>query len=126
MIMSIVEKIKSLFSSSVDVTAEFFGDVEEPISSVVSKPRRVPHRIHRDRTPLTQYQYDYICQRHATWRANNFNCGKSRAEMQPVAELVAQLNASLGLNKSQRYYTRVWGGEIDREQLPKGKPCFQY
>ena len=69
--------------------------------------------ISRDFSKLTDYEYDFICS--AYDRRTEYNSTRKRKDHKTVDELVVELNTALGKNKSRRYYTRIWGTGIDRD-----------
>lgn len=104
-----IKWIISLFS----LTNEVKEDINPPVKKRVltKKP---------DTTKLTQHHFDYILESYHVWK--EYNQGLPRKYKVPIEALCRQINAALGLDKSQRALSRVWLGEINREDLPVGKP----
>lgn len=88
-----------------------FGDELEPVAP--KKPRKRP-----DHTKITQQQYDYIVQ--AKKRFKDKALFQEPSERLPIKTLVDDLNDRLGLDKSYRYYQRIWAGQLKRED------CFPH
>lgn len=80
----------------------------------VKKPRKK-----NDCTPFTQYHYDFICRTREDWVQYNKDHPGMRISL---AELTHMINSALHLDKSQRALARIWSGDVNREDLPAGKP----
>lgn len=84
-------------------------------SDEVIEPKKT--RKSPDRTRITQSQYDYIVQAKKRF--------EDKARFLPASDrprkqvLVDDLNRVLGLNKSYRYYQRIWSGDLKREECPQ-------
>jgi hypothetical protein len=84
------------------------ADVVE--TSVTQPTKQKP----RDRRRVSRTQYAYILQARTDWAEKNALL--PRDERETVPQLVDRLNQQIGLNKSVRWYQRVWSGELTREQ----------
>lgn len=92
------------------------------VTEDVSKKPKKTRKLHKkpDTTKLTQHHYDFILASHKAWK--EYNSGLPRESKIPVDALCREINQKLGLNKSNRALSRVWLGEINRDDLPVGKP----
>lgn len=88
-----------------------------------SKPY-TKYRKKSDMTKLTQFHFDYIMFVRNEWVIQN--TGKSRDDRVSVEKLTSVINGNLMMDKSTRALSRVWTGEIKREDLPVGKKLFDY
>jgi hypothetical protein len=99
-----------------------FGSVEEmpPQKVYTLEP---PQRKKSDMTKLTQYHFDFIIYAREDWKKFNRDNPHNKKTTQ---DLVDTINARMGTHKSNRSIARVWCGEVDRDDLPVGKPTFDY
>lgn len=114
-IPSIIIKIPEWIESTFD---HFFGDTPPP-----KEPRKYAVKRTCDRTIITQYQYDYICEMHQiiiVLRTKEI-FGLAKATQK---DLTMYLNMKLNLEKSRETYRKIWIGKINRKSLPLGEPLF--
>lgn len=97
-----------------DVKTYVFDDNKHIVEEPVKKPpvTRVFH--HKDMTPFTQEEYDYVLENYESWQHTD---KKYRLSCNEFAEY---LNERLGKKKSYRSYYRLWKGEVKREDLKSG------
>lgn len=104
--MSLWQTIKSWFNEPSEATP------------APKKTRKKP-----DTTKLTQYHYDFIVSARQEWEEYNRTHPGKRKSLQ---ELVDAINERMGTNKSGRALGRIWSGEVPRDSLATGQPCFEY
>lgn len=97
----------------------------DPTVEVALNQPKTTSRKRPDRSKFTQYDYDFICHKRAEWEKKNAQI-HSRDDKIPLQQLVDEINQALNTDKSLRALQRVWSGEIDRNDLPAGKPMFAY
>lgn len=89
------------------------------------KTKEIPvHKITQDCTKLTQFNYDYIVQAYKQHIMKNM--GKKRKDKETQLTLSNRINEKMGTNKSRTSLARIWNGTIKRDELPAGKPYFDY
>lgn len=93
-------------------------NIKEPSPLKIKAPRKKS-----DTTKFTQQHFDFIVAERARWVSHNE--GKPRAEKISIVELCNHLNQQLNMDKSPRALSRIWNGEIDRDDLPTGQSQCQ-
>ena len=102
---------------------KFINEVaeNEPPLQPFKKPRKAKMTGYkRDTRKLTLKQYDFVLA--AYERRKEYNKGKPRAKQQSIEELVVAINSHLKLNKSQRYYSRIWGKSASKDRIHRDDP----
>lgn len=89
---------------------------EKPVKSRPTKT--IYHKPH-DTYQITGEEYDIILMDKLL--ADDINYGLPRKNRINQAQLTAQLNQKLGLDKSKAFYGRIWRGETPRPRTP-GEP----
>jgi hypothetical protein len=97
--------------------------VDIQLSLPVEENPKLPQRKKRDSTKLTQYHFDFICYARKEWERYNQDFPDQK---KPLSELVETINARMGTDKSLRALYDVWSGRVNRDDLPVGKPTFEY
>jgi len=67
--------------------------------------------------------YDFIICAHDDFIQYNFSHPKNKKTTEDLTKLI---NERMGTNKSRTALSRVWLGHVDRDDLPVGKPYFDY
>ena len=87
-----------------------------PTEVVVTEPPKIQRKA-PDRRQITTVAYDYIVDAHTAWVAHVAKFpGNQRP---PITDLVNYLNTELCLDKSYRYYQRIWSGKKPRTDFIK-------
>lgn len=81
-----------------------------PTVKVIDQPKI--QRKKPDRRKITTVAYDYIVDAHTAWEIHIAKF--PRNQRPPISDLVDYLNTELCLDKSYRYYQRIWSGKKPR------------
>ena len=98
-----------------DIYNKLFGS-SEPVEAEVVFEKPKPVRKAPDRRQITTVAYDYICEAHTEWE--KYVKAFPYKDRPPIHDLVDFLNTELCLDKSYRYYQRIWSGKNARTNFP--------
>jgi hypothetical protein len=91
-------------------------ELEPPPVAIVRTRKR------RDTTKFTQYHFDYIMRAHRELK--EYNATAKPGQRKSVSEMVSELNAEFGMDKSSACMGNVWNGKIKRHELAVGISAY--
>lgn len=112
LVKDVIDLGKYIYSSFFDEEEEKPKPAAKPEEPKVRKPRKKS-----DTTRFTQHQYDFVMRARAEWEHYNIHNPQNHKNLQVLTDV---LNTNLGLNKSTRAYSRIWNGDLKREDLATG------